>query len=162
VSDKHNNSTFDNTQFQRDGDVSFKISLLYNCDTSTMNIFSTTCGNTKVSYTIMDPASVSLTCTPSVIVEFPILAVQAGQIATLNDINEALQSGFDLKWTGNYGECQKCVDSDGVCGSNNGGNEFRCFCKDGSHTTSCTSQKVLTSDNSMYILLSQPPIYVCF
>ncbi|AES80587.1 receptor-like kinase [Medicago truncatula] len=48
-------------------------------------------------------------------------------------------------------ECQKCVDSDGVCGSNDGGNEFRCFCKDGSHTTSCASQKVLTSINKKKI-----------
>ena len=151
VSANHNNSTFDKTQFQRDGDGSYKISLLYNCETSIMNIFGTTCSSTKVSYTIVDPATVSLTCTPSVIVEFPILAGQPAQIASLDVLNEAIQGGFDLRWTGNYAECQMCVDSRGACG-NDGGTGFRCFCEDGAYPDRCGSRKAPTSSMSFTFL----------
>jgi len=163
VSDSHTNSTFDNTQFQRYGDVSSKITLLYNCDTNLPSMFySATCGNTKVVYTFVDPGSVLLSCTPTVIVEIPIMETQAARIATptLNDINQALQDGFELKWTGNYGECQRCVDSGGVCG-NDEKSGFKCFCKDGHYTTTCDSQNFPSS--SMYIIsLSHTPIYVSF
>jgi hypothetical protein len=58
VSSKHSNSTFDNTMFQRDVDVSSKISLLYNCDTTQPGtVFSTTCSNTKIAYTALDSTS---------------------------------------------------------------------------------------------------------
>ncbi|MCI38984.1 ser/thr protein kinase, partial [Trifolium medium] len=97
-------------------------------------IYSATCSNNiKVVYTLTDPGLVA--CTPTVIVEFPIMEADAARIATLNDVNKALQGGFDLKWSGNYGDCQGCVATGGACG-NDGGTGFRCFCKDGTHTTS--------------------------
>ncbi|GAU38750.1 hypothetical protein TSUD_158820 [Trifolium subterraneum] len=145
VCDNHKNSTFDdNSLFQRDGDVSSQLNLLYNCDTnqSSSMIFSTTCNNIKVVYTLADPGSV--TCTPTVIVEVPIMGNKVAGNATVNSINQALQGGFDLKWTGNYEECKGCVASGGTCG-NNGGSEFRCFCKDGPYTTTCLSEKAPSS-----------------
>ncbi|MCI60675.1 ser/thr protein kinase, partial [Trifolium medium] len=72
-------------------------------------------------------------CTPSVTVMIPILATQAAQLISGNGIvSNVLKDGFDLKWTGNYGQCQGCIGTGGVCG-NDGGSEFRCFCKDGPH-----------------------------
>jgi hypothetical protein len=69
----------------------------------------------------------------------PISGAQAAQLGSGNGIvNDLLKDGFDLKWNGSYGECKGCVDSGGACG-NDGGSEFRCFCKNGAHTTSCTS-----------------------
>jgi hypothetical protein len=143
VSGKHSNSTFDNTMFQRDVDVSSKLSLLYNCDTTQPGtVFSTTCSNTKIAYTALDSTTV-LSCDPSVIVEIPILGIQV-----VNDITEALQGGFDLKWTGDYGKCQRCIDSGGVCG-NDGETEFKCFCEDAPYATICGSQKTPTPSSSM-------------
>ena len=140
------NSTFDNTLFRREVDVSSQLNLLYNCDRSTAGtVFSTTCGTTKVSYTVMDPITVS--CDPSVVVEIPI-SILGIQITTADDIKEALEGGFDLKWTGEYGECQRCIGSRGVCGSNDGGKEFRCFCNDGAYRDTCGSQRAPTSSMS--------------
>jgi hypothetical protein len=80
-------------------------------------------------------------------VEFPISVTQAAQVANLNDINQALQGGFDLKWTGNYEDCLGCVASGGMCG-NDGGTGFRCFCKDGPYINKCGSEKVKSSTKS--------------
>jgi hypothetical protein len=96
-------------------------------------------------YTLADPATI--TCTPTLIVEFPISVTQAAQVANLNDINQALQDGFDLKWTGNYEDCLGCVASGGMCG-NDGGTGFRCFCKDGPYINKCGSEKVKSSTKS--------------
>jgi len=116
LSDNHKNSTFNNTLFQRYGNTSSKVTLLYNYNTSL----------------------------PRSVVEIPILETQAAKIATVNDVNQALEKGFELKWTGNYGVCQKCVDSGGVCG-NNGGIEFKCFCKNGTYASTCSSPLPLSS-----------------
>jgi hypothetical protein len=143
-SDNHKNSTFDNTLFQRDvgSSASANLNLLYNCNTNLPNMFfSTTCGTTEVVYTLADPALI--TCTPTLIVEFPTSVAQASQLANLNNINQALESGFDLKWGGDYTVCQRCVGSGGACG-NDGGN-FRCFCENGAHTTSCDSPMASSS-----------------
>jgi hypothetical protein len=117
VSDNNKNSTFDKTLFQRDvvsGSASSKLTLLYNCDTNLLPsmFFSTSCDSIKVVYTLSDPASI--TCTPTLTVEFPTSVTQAAQLANLNNTNQALKSGFDLKWTGDYTVCQRCVSSGGA------------------------------------------------
>lgn len=146
VSDKPNNSTFESAdQFQPYGSVSSQLNLLYNCDTTVLNVvYSANCGgNIEVVYTLSDPRSLSLTCNLSVIIAIPISVTR---ITNLDDINEALQGGFDLRWMGNYADCQRCVDSGGACGNN--GTEFRCFCNDGAYTDICGSRKAPTSSNS--------------
>jgi len=149
VSDKPNNSTFESAQFQRDGGVLSQVNLLYNCDTTMSGVYNPSCGgNIEVVYTFSDSRSFSLPCTPRIIVEIPVSVTQAAKIANLNDINQALQGGFDLKWTVEYGECQRCVGSGGVCGSNDGGTEFRCFCNDGAYRDTCGSQRAPTSSMS--------------
>ncbi|CAJ2651502.1 unnamed protein product [Trifolium pratense] len=146
VNNNYQNSSFDNTLFQRyNGDVS-TITLLYSCDAApnSQNLFGRVdCGDGKyVVYTVVYAASGI--CSPSVIVVIPILGTLAAQLVSGNGLEDALKDGFDLKWTGNYGQCQGCIGSGGVCG-NDGGSEFRCFCKDGPHTTSCTSKKAYSS-----------------
>jgi hypothetical protein len=147
VNDNSKNSTFDNTQFQQYAGVS-NVTLLYGCSLATgnpANLFRYECSDSKyVVYTVTYPVTYSGLCTPSVIVTIPILGTQVAQLVSGNGIEEALKDGFDLKWTGNYGLCQGCIGSGGVCG-NDGGIEFRCLCKDGPHTTSCLSEKVSSS-----------------
>lgn len=145
ASDDYKNSTFDKTLFQLDvvsGSASSNLTLLYNCNTKLPNMFfSTNCGTAVVVYTLSNPALI--TCTPTLIVQFPTSVAQAAQLANLNNINQALESGFDLKWGGDYTVCQRCVGSGGACG-NDGGN-FRCFCENGAHTTSCDSPMASSS-----------------
>ncbi|XP_058737560.1 LEAF RUST 10 DISEASE-RESISTANCE LOCUS RECEPTOR-LIKE PROTEIN KINASE-like 2.4 [Vicia villosa] len=138
VSNNSKNSTFNNTPFQRDDGVSSTLNVLYNCNTNGDSNFSITCGsNMKVAYTL-DLGSIK--CTPTVIIKIPISVTQASQIGTLNALIAALKDGFALKWRGDYEGWLSCVGSGGVCGSNEG-TEFKCFCKDGAHTTTCFSQK---------------------
>ncbi|KAK2415310.1 LEAF RUST 10 DISEASE-RESISTANCE LOCUS RECEPTOR-LIKE PROTEIN KINASE 2.4 [Trifolium repens] len=139
------NSTFENTLFQHDGDVP-SLNLLYNCNTDQPSmVYSANCGGTTVLYTLSIPGS--LKCTPTVVVEFPIMGYQAAGIATVNAINQALQGGFDLKWTGNYEVCRSCVTSGGACG-NDGGTGFKCFCKDGPYRNECGLDKAPSSSMS--------------
>ncbi|MCI25836.1 ser/thr protein kinase, partial [Trifolium medium] len=114
VNDNFKNSTFDNSLFQHyNNDVS-NVTLLYNCDATANpqnpSLGSVDCGDSKiVVYTVVSAASGI--CTPSVIVVIPISVSRAGQLFTGNGIEEALKDGFDLKWTGNYGQCQGCIGS---------------------------------------------------
>jgi len=106
--------------------------------------------NSSVLYTVVDPdtATYSDFCDMMITIMIPILKTRAAQLGSGNGtISDAIKNGFDLKWTGDYGECQRCVVSGGACG-NNGGSEFRCFCKDGPHTTSCNSENSPASENS--------------
>ncbi|XP_045797005.1 LEAF RUST 10 DISEASE-RESISTANCE LOCUS RECEPTOR-LIKE PROTEIN KINASE-like 2.4 isoform X1 [Trifolium pratense] len=153
--DDSKSSTFNNTQFQQFGGV-FNVTLLYGCDLPTgnpANRFRYNCSDSKyVVYAVGNyPVMYSGLCTPSVTVTIPILETQAVQLMSGNGIvSNVLKDGFDLRWTGNDGgQCQRCVSSGGACG-NDGGTEFRCFCKDGPRETSCLSDsdKVSSSSNS--------------
>ncbi|CAK8542636.1 unnamed protein product [Lathyrus sativus] len=146
-------STFDNTQFERYSNDVANVTLLYGCDVATGNLanpfYDIDCGQSKyVVFTVAYSASFSAFCTPTRKVVIPILgnlATQLGSgIGIVGDIlQDSLQKGFDLKWTGNYSECQRCVASGGACG--NGDTQFRCFCDVGAHATSCDSPVLPTS-----------------
>lgn len=147
VSDDYKNSSFNNTPFQRDASDFDNVTLLYNCASTpnTPNVFHCDDGRHDVYY-VLEPSS-SFPCTSVVI---PILGTQASALASGNgNINDTLKEGFELSWSGDSTECHTCVDSGGACG-NDGGSGFRCFCKDGPHTTSCNSQRAPTSNSSMF------------
>jgi hypothetical protein len=154
VNDNSKSSTFDNTQFQQYAGVS-NLTLLYGCSLATgnpVNLYSYKCSDSKsIVYTVIYPAVYSGLCTPSFTVTIPILGTQVAQLVSGNGngIEEALKDGFDLKWTGNYGLCQACVGSLGTCG-NKGGSEFRCFCKDGPHATTCFSSMSIISNSPFF------------
>jgi hypothetical protein len=148
VNDDSKNSTFENTQFQQFSGV-YNVSLLYGCNLATgnpPNLFRYQCSGSKyVVYAVGYPIMYSGLCTPSVILTIPILGTQVGQLVSgSGNVGNVLKDGFDLKWTGKYDQCQECIGTGGVCG-NDGGTEFRCFCKDGPHTTTCLSEKVKSS-----------------
>jgi hypothetical protein len=158
VNDDSKNSTFNNTKFQEYSGVS-NLVLLYGCNLPTGylgNLVRHHCSDSKyVVYTVTYPAVYSGICTPSVTVTIPILGSQVGQLASGNGIEEALKDGFDLRWTGNYDQCQRCVGSGGVCG-NDGGSEFRCFCKDEPYKTLCNFDKASSSS------ITYSNSYLCF
>ncbi|XP_050911809.1 LEAF RUST 10 DISEASE-RESISTANCE LOCUS RECEPTOR-LIKE PROTEIN KINASE-like 2.1 [Lathyrus oleraceus] len=147
------NSTFDNTQFQRYSDDVANVTLLYGCNVGAVSLltpfYDIGCGGSEyVIYTIVYSASLSSFCTPTRKVVIPIFGTQAAQLGSGNGtLSEALKDGFELKWIGNYTECQSCVTYGGACG-NDGGNQFRCFCNDGTHATSCHSPSVPSTTTS--------------
>ncbi|CAI8613399.1 unnamed protein product [Vicia faba] len=151
------NSTFDNsTKFQRYNDVA-NVTLLYGCNVGAINVlppfYDIDCGKSKyIVYTVVYSDSFSAFCAPTHTVVIPILESLAQQLGSGNGLlsnvlKKSLQSGFELKWSGNYGECERCVTSGGACG-NEGNTLFRCFCPDGIHATSCLSQVLSPSSQS--------------
>ncbi|KAI5428179.1 hypothetical protein KIW84_033257 [Lathyrus oleraceus] len=143
-------STFNNTKFQLYSNDVANVTLLYGCNVGSGKLlnqfYDIDCGESKyVVYTVVYSASFSGFCTPTHAVVIPILRARAAQLGSGNGIlSEALKDGFELKWIGNYTECQSCVASGGACG-NDGDTEFRCFCNNGTYTTSCTSEKASSS-----------------
>ncbi|KAI5428187.1 hypothetical protein KIW84_033261 [Lathyrus oleraceus] len=145
-------STFDNTQFQRYSNDVANVTLLYGCNVGVVTPFyDIGCGGSEnVVYTVVYSAPFSAFCTPTSTVVIPIFGTQAVQLGTGNGIlSEALKDGFELRWIGNYTECRSCVTSGGACG-NDGGNQFRCFCNDGAHATSCHSSLLPSTKNLTY------------
>ncbi|XP_058737570.1 LEAF RUST 10 DISEASE-RESISTANCE LOCUS RECEPTOR-LIKE PROTEIN KINASE-like 1.4 [Vicia villosa] len=154
----YQNSTFDNAKFQRYKDDVANVTLLYGCNVGAINLptllYDIECSESKyVFYTVVYSASFSAFCAPTHAVVIPILGSLAKQLESENGLlssvlKKSLQSGFELKWSGNYGECEKCVTSGGACG--NGGTQFRCFCDDGIHATTCLSSLLSSSSISSF------------
>jgi hypothetical protein len=162
VNDNSKSSTFDNTRFQQFDGV-HNVTLLYGCNLGTgnpANLYSYECSDSKyIVYSVTYPAIDFGVCTPSVTVTIPILGTKVAQLVSGNGIEEALKDGFDLRWTGNYDQCQRCIGSGGVCG-NDGRSEFSCFCKDGPYKTLCNFDKA--SSSSMSIISLSPTLYFSF
>ena len=138
------NSTFDNSPFQYDYDGLVNVTLFYDCPASSptptnsllppSSVFSFSCGGASVVYYTVQPLPSSYEA-PCKIVVIPIFQTNNDSLDTPDRIIEALQGGFQIEWTGNYEECEKCTGSGGECGSVDG--NFQCFCKDGPHSASC-------------------------
>jgi len=141
VSDYKNN-TFDNTLFQYDDHVN--VTLFYCPFDSPPSILSAAefginiCDAQHVYSTVVPVPSFTGNCK---VVVIPIFLTRASLVSE-NKTSEALRFGFDLKWMGDYGECQKCSDSGGECGVDVGDGEFQCFCVDGPRSASCTGMSV--------------------
>lgn len=59
--------------------------------------------------------------------------------ASLNDLRQALASGFGLQWVVNDMECKQCEISGGRCGSNLSSGSFACYCADRPYPFSCNT-----------------------
>ncbi|KAK7374871.1 hypothetical protein VNO80_08314 [Phaseolus coccineus] len=138
---EYKNNTFDNTQFQYEhqDDDHRNVTLFY-CPSDSHHSIPTTeigidiCRAEYVYSTFVPVPSYAGNCK---VVVIPIFQTSAS-LVLVNKTREALRNGFELKWVGDYGECQKCSDSGGECGVDDGDGEFQCFCVDGSHSASCT------------------------
>ncbi|XP_061338296.1 LEAF RUST 10 DISEASE-RESISTANCE LOCUS RECEPTOR-LIKE PROTEIN KINASE-like 2.4 [Gastrolobium bilobum] len=129
--DYMNNSTFDPSVFIKYDDEVVEVSLLYDCNT------------------VPPSSGVVRTCLDETLYyapQFAYLGVCKMIIVPVSDaiaaydpssIQILLDEGFRLQWieNNNY-ECDTCLSSQGECGNDEG--EFKCFCKDGPHKTSCS------------------------
>ncbi|KAK7340941.1 hypothetical protein VNO77_21659 [Canavalia gladiata] len=153
VGSDYKNSTFDNIHFQYDDSLLQNVTLYYRCPSSAFTPsntpFSIDCGGSdRVYYTLGDPIPGS----PCQVVVIPIFKSNASLVSSnsLNTLSEALNNGFALEWTENSEECKTCIDSGGECGVDRG---FKCFCKDGPHTTSCFAGTGMLASSSLTLFI---------
>ncbi|KAL2959590.1 hypothetical protein AAZX31_18G275500 [Glycine max] len=154
------NITFDNTQFQYDYDGLVNVTLFYDCPASSptptnsllppSSVFSFSCGGASVVYYTVQPLPSSYEA-PCKIVVIPIFQTNNDSLDTPDRIIEALQGGFQIEWTGNYEECEKCTGSGGECGFD--GNNFQCFCKDGPYSASCKEKSKVQLRTMIFIIV---------
>ncbi|XP_075514785.1 LOW QUALITY PROTEIN: LEAF RUST 10 DISEASE-RESISTANCE LOCUS RECEPTOR-LIKE PROTEIN KINASE-like 1.2 [Primulina tabacum] len=72
----------------------------------------------------------------------PVNQIAASTLAAFSPIAailDALASGFWIQWSANNSNCQRCEESGGVCGSNQGSESFACYCSNGTYPLSCNS-----------------------
>ncbi|KAK7295771.1 hypothetical protein RJT34_18683 [Clitoria ternatea] len=129
----YKNTTLENTPFQYQNSAGLaNLMLFYNCSSPPPNLpntpVSNTCGDKVVYFYVGQPNPV-----PCTIVVIPIFETSA-RLVSGTGVNQALNEGFGLGWTGNYGDCNTCISSGGECGFEG---EFKCFCKNGTSSTSC-------------------------
>ncbi|KAK7394171.1 hypothetical protein VNO78_14692 [Psophocarpus tetragonolobus] len=147
----YNNNSFDQTPFQYDYEGLVNVTLFYNCSSDSLpNPIITGsaihCGADPVYYALGSLSPLPGSSSSCKVVVVPVFESNYNHSLTssntstnTNTINEALKSGFKLIWTGaTYEECRTCTHSGGECGFQDD-TQFRCFCKDGPHATSCVS-----------------------
>ncbi|KAI3768112.1 hypothetical protein L2E82_18544 [Cichorium intybus] len=75
-------------------------------------------------------------------IDVPVNQYSAGRLgasdATTDDLRLALLGGFQLQWTANNDECNQCIRSNGLCGSNSTSPDlFACYCANGDFSLTC-------------------------
>ncbi|KAJ0733155.1 putative wall-associated receptor kinase [Helianthus annuus] len=74
----------------------------------------------------------------------PVDASSANQLASVtaseSDLRSALMAGFNLQWMAKNDDCDKCIQSDGQCGSSSTSPElFACYCASGNISLMCNN-----------------------
>ncbi|KOM53123.1 hypothetical protein LR48_Vigan09g178200 [Vigna angularis] len=134
--------SFDNAHFQYDHQYNDlgNVTLFYDCPSNSppslpqTDLLTQSCGADKnVYYTPLPVPSYTGSCT---VVVIPIFETNASLVLE-KKIIDALQNGFELNWEGDNGECEKCSNSGGECGVDEGDGGFQCFCVDEPHSATC-------------------------
>ncbi|GLU10762.1 hypothetical protein SLE2022_275470 [Rubroshorea leprosula] len=74
-------------------------------------------------------------------------------------VNDTLKAGFDLQWKIGGDQCNRCLNSGGVCGYNRTTTQFTCFCQDQPWPSTCPprpglSLSFLATLHSFLVLVS--------
>ncbi|KAI3726452.1 hypothetical protein L1987_66249 [Smallanthus sonchifolius] len=151
------NTTYNTTLFNGDNFDQQNVSVYYRCDDSIPVTISLPAGhrlscnanNTETdSYFYVtdlirsDVADFFIRCGDYITV--PVNRSSAARLAAAgasrSDLGSALTAGFNLQWTANNDECERCVQSDGQCGSNlTSPDLFACYCAGGSFSLTCNN-----------------------
>ncbi|PIN24101.1 Serine/threonine protein kinase [Handroanthus impetiginosus] len=57
-------------------------------------------------------------------------------------LQDALNNGFWIRWFANNDDCNRCVQSGGVCGYNQESGSFSCYCRDQTHDLTCDDNRI--------------------
>ncbi|KVI00143.1 Protein kinase, catalytic domain-containing protein [Cynara cardunculus var. scolymus] len=150
------NTTYNSTLFNDDNFGQENVSLYYGCNSnlttvplpSARYIFDCVVNNTQTeSYfyrtSLIENNLVNFSqCNNHITV--PVNQTWATQLglptATMNQLRSALTSGFNLRWTVYKDECDRCMRSEGRCGSNSTSMEsFACYCASGEFSQTCNN-----------------------
>ncbi|PIN03329.1 Serine/threonine protein kinase [Handroanthus impetiginosus] len=63
-------------------------------------------------------------------------------MTSMNLLQESLNSGFSIQWFANNDNCNRCVQSGGVCGYNQESGLFSCYCGDQTHDLTCDDNRI--------------------
>ncbi|XP_047152864.1 LEAF RUST 10 DISEASE-RESISTANCE LOCUS RECEPTOR-LIKE PROTEIN KINASE-like 2.7 [Vigna umbellata] len=139
---EYKNSTFYNTHFQYDHQYNDlrNVTLFYDCPSDSSSslpqtdLLTHSCvADKNVYYTPLPVPQYTGNCA---VVVIPIFETNASLVLE-KKISEALRYGFELNWEGDNGKCEKCSNSGGECGVDEGDGGFRCFCVDGPRSATC-------------------------
>ncbi|CAH1451198.1 unnamed protein product [Lactuca virosa] len=152
-------TSYNSTLFNGDNFDQRNVSLYYNCNSSIGVIPLTT--NYRFSCNVNESQSDSYfirtdQLIPSVAsflvqcqnrIDVPVNQSSAARlgsgIATTDDLRSGLTAGFQLQWTANNNECDRCIRSNGQCGSNSTSPDlFACYCATGNFSLTCNDANV--------------------
>ncbi|KAI3777264.1 hypothetical protein L1987_47062 [Smallanthus sonchifolius] len=96
----------------------------------------------RTSYIVTEFENSLVQCNNSIIV--PVDQSRANRLASVtaseSDLRSALTAGFKLGWMAKNDECERCIQSDGRCGSNSTSPElFACYCASGIFSLTCNN-----------------------
>ncbi|CAI9282647.1 unnamed protein product [Lactuca saligna] len=162
------NTSYNSTLFNGDNFDRRNVSLYYNCNTSSTVI--PLSANYRFNCNVNESQSDGYFITtdqliPSVAnfldqcqnrIHVPVNQSSADRlataIATTDDLRSGLTAGFQLQWTANNNECDRCIRSDGQCGSNSASPDlFACYCANGNFSLTCNN-----SDGGGALFLTWP------
>ncbi|KAD4888389.1 hypothetical protein E3N88_20462 [Mikania micrantha] len=151
------NTTYNSTIFNGDNFDQQNVSLYYKCDSSIPggipmpagHRFSCNVNNTQSdSYfyvtNLISPNIAGFFVLCDNYITVPVNQSSAGRLAAAgasrSDLSSALTAGFELQWMANNQECDRCIRSDGQCGSNSTSPDlFACHCAGGSFSVTCNN-----------------------
>ncbi|KAL8217804.1 hypothetical protein R6Q57_021177 [Mikania cordata] len=158
---------YDPTLFDRDNYDQETVSLYYGCDDNasiplaanyrlSCNVNQTQSDGYFYRTSLIDPeiAAFMEQCNNNITVP---VDTSFANITSESDLRSALRAGFKLQWMANNDDCDRCVRSNGRCGSNSTSPElFACY-KSGGVTTGSTRITTVTrsSGTTMVTVLSE-------
>ncbi|KAI3777265.1 hypothetical protein L1987_47063 [Smallanthus sonchifolius] len=130
------NTSYDSTLFNGSSFDQENVSLYYGCQDNIplpldADVFRSSC-QPRVIVISIEPVCPS--CNNSITVPVD----RSSVISSESDLSSALRAGFKLQWTANDDDCDRCIRSDGRCGSNSTSPElFACYGASGNFSLTC-------------------------
>ncbi|KAJ9562194.1 hypothetical protein OSB04_007354 [Centaurea solstitialis] len=152
------NTTYNSTLFNDDNFGQENVSLYYRCNSTLgtvpfleanrfdCDVNRTTTDSYFIRTSLVDNSVTttfqSVQCNNHITV--PVNQTWANQLgtpgATTTQLRSALTAGFNLTWTADKNDCDRCVRSNGRCGSNSTSPEsFACYCASGEFPVTCNN-----------------------
>ncbi|KAH0983538.1 hypothetical protein GBA52_010715 [Prunus armeniaca] len=125
---------------------SVDVKLLYNCTSSSQGDYSCPNGETYGDVAAV-PAAVpgSLMCKSKVVIRIP--EAMSFSLFGLENVEQAVREGFEVKYKVDSAKCDECVGSKGVCGYDWDLNETVCHCANQSSASPICSATEEAIDN---------------
>ncbi|GER35598.1 protein kinase family protein [Striga asiatica] len=85
--------------------------------------------------------NVTLTCGVNIVVPVSERAERDLEDLAEGSLERAIEDGFWIRWRADYDRCEGCVGSGGSCGRDLGSGSFACYCREGTHDSTCNGTR---------------------